>query len=72
MDMLVFCFFSHSFKFVCLVKIYLYSGFYVTSLSGDKKKLRDVGLAEEIALNLVCDRPTVDQVIPLTRYIKDN
>ena len=41
----------------------------LTSLSGEKnkQKFRDVGLAEEIALNLVCDRPTVDQVIPLTR-----
>ena len=44
-----------------------------TSLSGDKKnKLRDVGLAEEIALNLVCDRPTVDQVTPSTRDTEDS
>ena len=45
----------------------------LTSLSGEKKhKLRDVGLAEEIALNLVCDRPTVDQVTPLTRDTEDS
>ena len=48
----------------------------LTSLSGEKKKkkqkLRDVGLPEEIALNLVCERPTVDQVTPLIRDTEDS